>query len=126
MKGTFLAAGILLTVASFSVCAEWVKVKDADIANLYFDPTSVKRNGDLRRVWELTDVKATNVFGMKSSRSLSEYDCKTDRTRTLAIATFTGQMAAGNLIERSDVAGDWQYIAPGAVSDIILKRVCLK
>ena len=68
--------------------AEWVKVSESDGLTGYVDPATIRKNGNLRRVWEIQDLKARGTkFGELSRRVLNEYDCKEERMRTLS-ATF--------------------------------------
>ena len=48
----------LLMLATIPAWAEWLKVEENDIGTVfYLDPATIRKDGDLRRVWGLQDLK---------------------------------------------------------------------
>jgi hypothetical protein len=116
----------LLAFVSAPAWAEWVRVDGTNIANHYIDPTTIKKDGNLRRVWDLQDLKQRDEDGKMSIRTLVEYDCKEDRLRPLSFSTHSERMGGGNVLFTVDIDGKWAYIAPETVAATKLKVVCAK
>jgi len=55
MRKAILA--ILLAVASSSAAAEWVEVDSDETLTFYINPTTIRRDGNLVRMWELLEYK---------------------------------------------------------------------
>lgn len=122
---TLLSSAFALAVlwAMPASAQNWAQVYETDRAAYYIDPTTIKVNGNLRRVWELTDWKKTTI-GAMSFRVLSEYDCKEEKHRALSLTTFSEAMARGNSLSKHDSPDSWSYIAPGTVGYTILEIIC--
>lgn len=48
---------MLLAAVSSSAAAEWVELNRDEISTDYFDPTTIRKAGDMVKVWSLTDHK---------------------------------------------------------------------
>ncbi len=116
----------LLALVAAPAWAEWVKVDETDEMTVYIDPAKIKKDGNLRRAWELQDLKQRDTDGEMSRRALQEYDCKEDRCRVLSISVHSEAMAGGKVIMSGEVNGKWKYIAPDTVSATVLSFVCAK
>ena len=124
MKGM---VALLLLLASAPAAAEWVKYATNDLGtNLYFDPATIRVDGNLRRVWGLQDLKQRDSKGAMSRRGLEEYDCKDGRMRILSFSFHSEPMARGMIIASEDSPSKWVYIPPGAVYEHLLKHLCRK
>ena len=118
----------LLTLVVSPAWADWVKVgvmEDGD-ADFYIDPATIRKDGSLRKVWELIDHKQRKMNGEMSYRSFVEYDCVAVRHRGLTLTTHSEPMAGGKILLMSLEAREWDYIAPKSVSESALKIVCSK
>jgi hypothetical protein len=98
--------------------------KNADGISFYVDRSSIRRNGHLVRFWELVDfVPGDSSQG--SIRSLSEIDCRENRTKSLDTTAFSGQMASGRILSREDDrTSRWDPIPPGTAVEITMRFVC--
>ena len=106
----------LLTLAAAPAWAEWVKVSDTDVAIVYIDPSTIRKDGNLRRVWGITDLKRRDMNGEMSRRVLYEYDCKEERFRILSMTGHAGPMANGKVVsEVNNASGKWNDDASGTV-----------
>ena len=121
IKKTLLLA---LLVATSSAWAEWVKMGASDGITFYVDPTTLRKDGSLRKVWELYDFKQPEKNGAMSFRVRAEYDCKEERQRKLAYRYHPEPMAQGASFNKLDGAGKWTEIVPGSFADTHLKRIC--
>lgn len=109
MKTIFLTALILL---ASSAHADWAKMGETDEGSFYIDPASVLRDGHLRQVWELTDLKQRDEGGELSRRTRVRYDCKRGRTQVLSISTHWEPMAAGATLLAVAREGLWKEVPP--------------
>ncbi len=121
MKKKFLLA---LTLLACTAWADWLKVGETDEGNFYIDPASVRRDGHLRQVWELTDLTRRDEGGELSRRTRVEYDCKIGRTKVLSISTHWEPMAAGSTLVSVAREGLWKEVPPGTAYDAAFKMLC--
>jgi hypothetical protein len=79
-----LAVTLLILLFAHSAWAEWVEYGSGNIPLIssYYDPTTIRKRGDMVTVWILSDLK-TPIDGQGSRRALKEFDCKNKRNRTL-------------------------------------------
>ena len=129
MKKIIFACVLATTAAS--AFAEWTKVGEANDAISYIDYESIRKDGDLRKVWELEDSKRRD----KSSAALSvttrkEYDCKMELYRNLYLGFHDVHMGKGVPTSTSehllDQQNRWSQIPPQRVAATVLKLVCVK
>jgi hypothetical protein len=119
----------LLMLSSAPAYAEWVEVGITDEATVYADPDTIRRKGDLVKMWYLHDFKTTQTVLKKSylsSRSQDEYDCTGDRHRALASTSFSGNMGSGKVRSSYSIKGKWEPVPPGAMTQTLWKVACDK
>ena len=121
MKTIFLAALILL---ASSAQADWAKMGETDEGSFYIDTASMLREGHLRRVWELTDLKQRDEGGEMSRRTRVQYDCKRGRTQVLSISTHWEPMAAGATLLSVAREGLWKEVPPETAYSAAFKLLC--
>jgi hypothetical protein len=117
----------LLVLASAAARAEWLELGESGTATHYLDPASIRKDGPLRRLWELQDLKLRLPNGEYSRRSLFEYDCNAARFRILSVSAFSGQMASGEILVMGvdpGSSGISQSITPGTIAEATLNLVC--
>ena len=120
-----LAAAILL-FSSASVRAEWTEVVETANSTYYFDISTVKKNGNFRKVWVMTSMKIPAPNGAMSRRVLEEFDCKEEQSRSLSLEEFREDKLRGELIGRlgSNPEG-WIPIAPNTANRSMLEAICI-
>ena len=116
----------MFLIATSSAWAEWVKASETDDANWYLDPASIRKDGNLRRVWQIQDLKQRNKDGEMSRRARYEYDCKQERYRFLSFSTHSEPMAGGTTLVSGGENAKWHDIPPDSFVEIILKFLCAK
>ena len=119
----------LLVLNSAPAYAEWVEVGITDEATVYADPDTLRRKGDLVKMWYLHDFKTTQTVLKKSylsSRSQDEYDCTGDRHRALASTSFSGNMGSGKVRSSYSIKGKWEPVPPGTITQALWKVACDK
>ena len=118
----------LLLLVTSSAWAEWVKVASStDGYTVYIDPATIRKDGNLRKVWEISERKQPKQDGEMSRLVKFEYDCKTERRNILSASTHSEPMGKGKTIwsaPSSALATDWREIPPGTVAWAVLNEVC--
>ena len=137
-RRALLLAVLLLPLAALAqktdgANPEWIGLGRNENFRAYLDQRSVQRNGDLVRVYQLTDFATAQwadertVVG--SIRALVEYDCARARarTRTLALEAYSEQMGEGRLVANEQKPdAEWEAIAPGGTGENVRRLVCGK
>jgi hypothetical protein len=75
----FLSLIILLLLSSGPVNAEWVEVGGYDRLTSYTDTATIRRKGNVVRMWDLIDFKTVQTSAGKpylSVKAVREYDCR--------------------------------------------------
>lgn len=121
IKRTLLLA---LLLATSSAQAGWVLVVQNDDIDFYIDPETIRKDGNLVRVWEIQDLKQRDKGGRLSLRSRNEYDCVQERYRFLSISTHSEPMAGGKTLFSTTESGNWRDTPPGTFASSIQKIVC--
>jgi hypothetical protein len=124
MKKRFLVCLMLL---AGSAGAEWVLYEETQIANFYYDPATISKDGSMRRrVWQLTDLRKRHKDGEMSRRSRIEYDCKQESYRFLAFSAHSEPMAGGTVLKTEGEDKNLWAVPPNTVLEMILNIACAK
>jgi hypothetical protein len=100
-------------------------VTKGDGAAFYIDHHTIRRTGNLARVWEVQDLQKADVDGELSRRTLVEYDCKVARSRSISMFTHAGAMGTGQTLwVGENPSKEWHRIPPGTPAADIRKIVC--
>jgi len=123
MKKLFLVC--LMMMLAGSAWAKWVMYDETETNTFYYDPATIRKDGNMRQVWALLDWRKRDKDGVMSHRLRYEYDCKQERYRLLAITTHSKPMARGEtLLQNLDTP--WIDIAPATTAEAMFKIVCAK
>ena len=121
----------LLFLSSAPTYAEWVAVeKDyllPGLQTVYVDPDTIRRKGDLVKVWALTDyttIQTVADISFLSSKAQNEFDCAEELQRELAVTWFSGNMGNGNGVWNNSDETKWRPVAPGSVGQGVWKFAC--
>lgn len=119
---------LLLTIAITAAApawAEWTLFGTTDNGNKwYLDHSTIRVNGQIRRVWTLIDHAKPDKDGDSSARGLYEIDCQEGRSRVLQSAWYKGQMGGGDSGYSSNQPSQWSYAPPETIADSMVKVVC--
>jgi hypothetical protein len=117
----------------------WVAVENAYQTpareTVYFDPKTIRRDGDLVTLWQLTDYKwmqGNAVFGQfmmgphrfLSTKTQKEFDCAHRRVRLLASSEFSQHMGTGIQNAVAVAQGYGQPVEPDSINDALFKMAC--
>lgn len=117
---------LLLLIAAAPARGAWEKVdENADQVD-YVDRATFRKSGNVRRAWVLLDEKKAQSDGVMSVRALWELDCRGKKFRTLSLATFSGPMARGQVLNSFAAPSEWNRIAPRTNGAAIHRIVCAR
>lgn len=117
----------LLTISAASAFAEWTWVTKAENSiSFYIDYKTIRKDGNLRKVWVVEDFAELSISGAKSSRYRNEYDCKAETVRYASFGKFTKSMGEGEQLASGGSDARWDDVPPGSIAETILKIVCAK
>lgn len=115
---------LILALVTAPAWAAWEKTASNDKGTFYVDPATIRKNGDLREVWQMEDFKAKRPDGAMSARTLREFDCKGEQVRVLASSEHAGEKATGKTLKSKNETSKWGHIPPNTVIAAISKTVC--
>ena len=121
----------LLVLSSGPVYAEWELVSGDDEAGLtvYVDRDTIRRKGNLVKMWQLYDYKTVQTVAGDSLLSIqryNEYDCTEERTRMLAYTWFSSNMGKGRVVYKTADEQQWEPVVPRSIDRALWKVACSK
>jgi hypothetical protein len=122
---------ILLFLISGPAYAEWVEVGANDVYTRYVDRDTIRRKGDLVKMWVLDDYKTAKDEpgdSVLSGKVQVEYNCTKERARRLAWMNFSGNMGSGKVLCSDSDEQEWGPVSPGSLilDQAIWKLACAK
>jgi hypothetical protein len=124
---------MLLAAASTSVSAEWIVVGNSGIAsdinsfNVYGDPATIRRSGDIVKMWFMFDFKSPQVeegHRYLSQMILGEFDCKEELIRAIYMKMHAGNLGLGQVVHTNSKSRKWVPVSPGSVNEGEWKLAC--
>ena len=126
----------LLFLSSGTAYAEWVEVVTSDDHGgytTYIDPDTLRRKGNLVKIWILYDFKAAQderFHSYISVKRLNEYDCEDERNRNLAYLKYSGPMGTREVVDSYVDSymypSNWAPVVPDSVGKVLWRFVCGK
>ncbi len=118
---------VFLTLTCFG--EQWNSVVMNDNNSVFFyDPNTVKKNGEIVQYWELSNYKEGITDGkivVLSSKSLVEVDCRRNYYRTLRVIDYDKQSGQGKVLNISlTEQSNWSPSLMGTVSSVIEEKMC--
>ena len=101
----------------------WGLVAANDDYTAYADKSTMRRNGNVVKVWQLIDAK-NPTYGALSQVSQVEYDCKIEKSRYLVRYGYAGKMAGGEIVYKDIDVTKWEPNPPYSMSEILWKNSC--
>jgi len=109
------------------VLAGWTYVTStASGDDRFIDVETVRKEGNLRRVWQVINFEKPNQYGWSSQRGRIEIDCKNETVQVLSSMSFAEKFAGGKTLfemPKSDSGGPID-IAPDSVMWAVMEKVC--
>ena len=124
----FWMLNTLLLASSGPAYAEWVQIdKTYEGMTTYIDPATMRRKGDLVKMWYMMDFfTERTIWGRTSlsAKAQGQYDCSEERLRKLAATYFAGNMGGGKVNHSDADEAKWAPVAPGSVGEALWKAAC--
>ena len=121
----------LLIIVSNSAFAEWIYVDTTEGFDSYADKTTIRRNGNIVKMWILRDYKTVqqnaNDAEGKAYFSLAfqqEHNCKAEQTRVLSLSYYSKNMGYGSAVYSQTFTSDWQPIVPSSIGQSNWRIAC--
>lgn len=121
---------IVLVGASASAGAElWVKVGENEKFTAYADPATMRRDGNMVKIWTMFDYRTAAQPGDAGRKFLSikrytEYDCKQARMQVFEAVTFSGNLTKGEMVGTTRQKLKASPVASGTADDLLLDLAC--
>jgi len=125
MKKTILM--FALAMAASTANAEWIKVVSNDQLEIYVEPSTVSKVGNITKIWELYNYDSSQALNGKrvlSVKMQNEYDCVEPRLRSLAGVGYARKMGEGDVRFTDNEPDKWGPIVPGTMGEGVWKLVC--
>ena len=122
---------MLLALVSNSAAAEWTKVVNLPAGSLYFDPATIRSDGNSARIGTLYDlnktiISKTNGKPYASQKVQYEFDCKEELWRMLEYSWYTGKMGEGQMVEYFSETYKLRPIPSGGAVEMLWKHACVR
>jgi hypothetical protein len=118
-----VACVLMLGAMHAAQAQDWANYGESEIGVHYWDPTSVRADGDRKRVWRLIDRRHKLGNGIQSGKALIEIDCKAGKYRYLKTMQYSGKMGQGTYLG-GDNEQPADFVAPGTMIGHLAKLVC--
>jgi hypothetical protein len=110
--------------------AEWTLIGEADNYDLYADKATIRKNGNIARMWTLRDLKSPRKksYGTYlSTVNYREYDCVEGKDNLLSISHYSKNMRGGVVVKSFNYEDkEWDYIMPGTMGEAHWEIACGK
>jgi hypothetical protein len=118
---------ILLLLYSGPAYSEWMSLFATEEGTVYVDRDTVRRKGELVKMWYLFDFKVARTVGGDSNLSSKlqiEFDCGEERMRKLASTYFSGNMGSGKANYTISDPSKWAPVEPASTGEALWKVAC--
>jgi len=120
---------LILVCLSTSALAEWNKVGEDTDSTIYADASTIRKKGDVAKMWSLYDFKETQKMSGKDYLSMEikyEFDCVKEQSMTTYILYYAGNMGGGEKGAFTYPPKQWQPITPKSTMEELWKAACSK
>lgn len=127
-KSILVVSAILSGVMIGHANADWDRVYSSDKVVTYADTSSIRRKGDIVRLWSLFDFKAENTYNdgslYASIMRETEFNCKDGLQRMVAFSVHSGKMGKGMMIDSGTTPQDWKSVSKANIAQEMKAFAC--
>ena len=121
---------VLLAGGSVSALADWVRVSGNDKVTAYADPATMRKRGNIVKIWSLFDFKDENIY-TDGSPYLSvvretEFNCKDNVQHMLSYSIYSANMTRGRVVDKGGEPQDWKTVSPSNMAIAMREFACKK
>lgn len=106
----------------------WESVLLNDQGLFYIDPKTIREEGERKEVLSLLDYKKTQTTAAGkpylSIEALVRINCRQRMARIIHLTYYSGNMLAGEVVERQGMLQEWHDIENGTPIQRIARRLC--
>ena len=112
-----------------TAAAKWAlrgTLSDYGGVDIYSDPVTLRRSGNVARMWEMWDFKAMQVVAQKrvmSLKNLMEFDCGGSRRWMISTTGYSEHLGRGRVVASGDLANSWEPVT-GGYPETLWKSAC--
>lgn len=119
---------IALLSSSILAHAQWAYFNETEDRRItfYIDHSSIKRSGNISKMWTMQDYANVQKQGQRSIKFLLEFDCKKDVSRGSAFLSYSKQMGSGEVIHQDYTIDPWRPYTPDSVNASLAKIACTR
>ncbi len=120
---------LLLAAMGTAATAEWVKVESTDKFEAFVDPTTIRKNGNMAKMWAMHNYHSPLGSGdaaYMSDKVLNEYDCADDQIKPLNVVTYKKPMGTGDEVNNLPFPNLKYHVVPGTGGETMWKIACGK
>ena len=121
-----LACAVLAVGSTGAWAMSWTKLVETQTMTFYVNRNAIEHDGDVKRIWEMQDLKAADPEGVMSRRYQNEYDCKEKMHRIGRMTSFSGPRLSGKPMYDVPEWGYWRKIPPDGVFVVSYVMLCVK
>ena len=121
-----LLGACLLGSLSPVTALAWTRIGETAELTLYVNRNAIEKDDNIRRVWELQDLKTPDAEGVRSRRYLNEYDCTYKMHRLGQMTSYSGPKLTGEKLANANEMGYWRKIPPNGVFVLTYIAVCIE
>ena len=121
-----LALALACTASGTAWAMSWTRLVETQTMTFYVNKNAIEKDGDIRRIWEMQDLKAADPEGVMSRRYLNEYDCQEKMHRIGQMVSFSGPKLSGKPLFEVAEWGYWRKIPPDGVFVVSYVMLCVK
>ena len=114
----------VLAVLTPSAALAWTRIGETPEVALFVNRNTIEKEGTVRKVWEMQDLKKPDADGVLSRRYLNEYDCDIKMHRLGQVSSFAGPKLTGKKLFSVNEMGYWRKIPPDGVFVLTYIAVC--
>lgn len=122
----------MLTFASSSAMAEWVKFieDDKETRTIYVDSTTIRKNGNNVKMLILSDYKKAQELAYlplyMSIKKQNEFNCKEELMKKLYASYHAKSMGEGEVIFSDNNPDNWSKVLPDFIDKKLWEFACGK
>jgi len=120
---------LLILLFSGTVYGEWTRVGFSDESTIFIDTQTIKKKNQFVTVTELMNFPLgtfsdDKVHNFKSSRTVEEFDCQNNLSRTVSFEWYSDVMGGGKQVYKDIHGYPYTKIVNGSLMESVKKRVC--
>ena len=125
----WLAGAFALSLLWTSLPAQafaWKRLVKTDTLTVYVDMSTLERDGDVRRIWEMQDLANPDPNGVRSRRYVNEIDCQQKYHRIGNMTSFSGPKLTGERRFEVEDMGYWRKVPPDGTFAVTYVLLCVE